>query len=150
MVKVNEVGKSQWVRAWNVIGMVPIQMYIGKTNGDLKPWEKKFLVEGGLATGLFNLRNLIKDKISDNDVQPYPRSIGKISSVYKRDRGTKKVMNAFRLIIDVIGYGPAMISIARNNDVPQWQKAFLYSTGIMTILVNGTNFVRNLKEDPLS
>ena len=145
---VNEVAKSQWVRAWNVLGMVPMQMYIGATNKDLKHWERKFLVEGGLITGIFNLRNLLRDH--GTEIKPFPPVPGKISSVYKRPRSTKRRINKLRLFIDVMFYGPAMIAIANRLKLKPWEEVFLYTTGVMTILVNGGNFLINLKEDPLS
>lgn len=145
---VNEVAKSQWVRAYDVLGMVPMQVYIGKTNGDLEPWERRFLVEGGIITGLWNLRNLISDQ--GKEIKPFPRIPGSVSSVYKRDRSTKRRVNNLRLFVDVMFYGPAMISIAAKRKTKIWEKIFLYSTGITTILVNGANYIANLKEDPLS
>jgi hypothetical protein len=57
--------------------------------------------------------------------------------------------NAMR-ILDVVGFGPWCIFIAAKYKLPLWQQAFLWGTGVMTILVNAANYwANNMYDEPL-
>lgn len=138
--KYPEVAKSQWVRIWDCAGMVPALMYIGASNKHIDQASRAFLVMGGFGTLLYNFHNLMDDRGTEH------RNFSKIplgvSSVYYRDAKDSAMGNAMR-IFDVVGFGPWCIFIAARYKLPIWQEVFLWSTGIMTILVNAANWWAN-------
>lgn len=66
-----EMQKSQILRAWDVFMLGPVMIYIGQKR--LKGWEKNFTVLAGVLTILYNGRNYLQNQknlryfISDNE-----------------------------------------------------------------------------------
>ena len=136
----NEVAKSQWVRLWDVVGLSPLMIYIGLKNGKLKNMDRQFLIGAGFLTLFYNLRNLIADR--DIPTEPYSKVPLGISSVYQHSETSKRMGNAMRLV-DVFAYGPMMLKIGAQNKMEPWEEIFMYVGGVMTVFVNGMNYLAN-------
>jgi len=64
----DEIKKSQAVRLWDVFGLGPGLLYIGYT-GNLKNWEKYFLIFAGYSTIYYNGKNYLENRRLLNENQ---------------------------------------------------------------------------------
>ncbi len=136
----SEIAKSQWVRFYNVVAMCPYMIYIG-AKYPMKRWEKTFMIWGGLATLIFNLKNLIEDRTIPQTY--YDKIPFNLSSVYEYPP-EKATVDGMRLG-DVFFYGPAMMIIANRYKMTLPEELFMWYTGASTIALNGANYLANIK-----
>jgi len=141
-----EIAKSQWVRIWDVAGMTPWMIYLAHKY-KMKGWQRGFMVWAQVGTLLFNLRNLIRDR--NVPTQRYHKIPFRMSSIYNYESGAEireaRAVQALRMG-DIFLYGPMCMIIAKQHEMEPIEEAFLWYTGISTILLNGANYILNRKE----
>jgi hypothetical protein len=136
-----EVAKSQWVRIWDIVGLAPIQMYIG-SKYPMKLWEKLFMIGAGAGTLLFNLKFLMEDK-------GYPKSEykgipAKMSTTYTYPENLPRMIMGNRMrLYDIFAYGPILLWIAAKYKMETWEEIFMWYAGFSTIYLNYMNYKAN-------
>jgi len=139
---VKEVGKSQWIRIYNILVMCPWMIHLANKYR-MTGWEKAFMVGGQVATLLFNLRNLIIDSRIPKQYKPgVPFNL---STTYEHPEEKRKELVITQKLrwIDILLYGPMCMIIADKYDMTKSEEFFLWYTGASTITVNGLNYYLN-------
>jgi hypothetical protein len=137
----NEIAKSQWVRIWDIVGLAPIQIYIGAKYPMSGP-EKTFMIGAGIGTLLFNVKFLMEDRAHEKMF--YPGIPGKMSTVYKYPENLgRKIMGNNMRLLDIFLYGPALLWIANKYKMKIWEELFMWYAGFSTIYLNWKNYDAN-------